>query len=83
MLVYFGCSVAALQLRRRNVQAGGIPFRVPGAAVVPVLSCAMIVGLLSSITLAEWRVLILALAAASVLFVLPRRRRAAIAAPTA
>ena len=83
LLVYFGCSVAALQLRRRNVQAGGIPFRVPGAAVVPVLSCAMIVGLLSSITLAEWRVLILALAAASVLFVLTRRRRAAIAAPTA
>ena len=83
LLVYFGCSVAALQLRRRNVQAGGIPFRVPGAAVVPVLSCAMIVGLLSSITLAEWRVLILALAAASVLFVLTGRSRAAIAAPTA
>jgi len=83
LLVYFGCSVAALQLRRRNVQAGGIPFRVPGAAVIPVLSCAMIVGLLSSITFAEWRVLILALAVASVLFVLTRRRRAAIAAPTA
>ena len=83
LLVYFGCSVAALQLRRRNVQAGGIPFRVPGAAVIPVLSCAMIVGLLSSITFAEWRVLILALALASVLFVLTRRRRAAIAAPTA
>lgn len=83
LLVYFGCSVAALQLRRRNVQAGGIPFRVPGASVIPVLSCAMIVGLLSSITFAEWRVLIVALAAASVLFVLTRRRRAAIAAPTA
>jgi APA family basic amino acid/polyamine antiporter len=83
LLVYFGCSVAALQLRRRNVQAGGIPFRVPGASVIPVLSCAMIVGLLSSITFAEWRVLIVALAVASVLFVLTRRRRAAIAAPTA
>ena len=43
----------------------------------------MILGLLSSITFAEWRVLVLALAAASVLFVLTRRRRAAIAAPTA
>ena len=83
LLVYFGCSVAAWQLRRRNVQAGGVPFRVPGAGVVPFLSCAMIVGLLSSITLAEWRVLVIVLVVASVLFVLTKRRRAAVAAPTA
>ena len=81
LLVYFACSVAAWQLRRRGVQAGGIPFRVPGAAIVPFLSCAMIVGLLSSIKLAEWRVLVLVLAVASVLFVLTKRRRAAVAAP--
>ena len=83
LLVYFGCSVAAWQLRRRGVQAGGIPFKVPGAAVVPILSCAMIVGLLSSITFPEWRVLIVVLAVASALFVVTRRRRAALAAPTA
>ena len=82
LLVYFACSVAAWQLRRRDVHAGGIPFRVPGAAIVPVLSCAMIVGLLSSITAGEWRVLVLVLVVASVLFVLTRRRRAAVAAPT-
>ena len=82
LLVYFGCSVAAWQLRRRGVQAGGIPFKVPGAAVVPILSCAMIVGLLSSITFPEWRVLIVVLAVASALFVVTRRRRAALAAPT-
>jgi len=83
LLVYFGCSVAAWQLRRRNVQAGGVPFRVPGAGVVPFLSCAMIVGLLSSITLDEWRVLVTVLVLASVLFVLTKRRRAAVTAPTA
>ncbi len=83
LLVYFACAVAAWQLRRRNVQAGGIPFRVPGAALVPFLACAVIIGLLSSITLAEWRVLVLVLATASVLFVATRRRRAAVAAPTA
>jgi len=84
LLVYFGCSLAAWQLRRRNVQAGGIPFRVPGAGIVPILSCVMIIGLLSSITLQEWGVLILALAIASVIFVLTRRRRAAlVAAPPA
>ncbi len=83
LLVYFACSLAAWQLRRRDVRAGGIPFRVPGGGFVPLLSCAMIVGLLSSITLREWVVLALVLAVASVLFVATRRRRAAIAAPAA
>lgn len=84
LLVYFACSVAAWQLRRRDVRTGGgIPFRVPGAGAVPLLSCAMIVGLLSSITVGEWRVLLLVLAAASAVFVLTRRRRAALATPAA
>ena len=81
LLVYLGCSLAAWQLRRRDVRAGGIPFRVPGAGVVPLLSCAMIIGLLSSITLPEWRVLAIVLAIASAVFVVTRRRRAAIASP--
>ena len=54
LLVYFACAVAALELRRRNVQAGGIPFRVPGAGGVPIRACVVIVGLLTSITMAEW-----------------------------
>jgi len=83
LLVYLACSLAAWQLRRRDVRAGGIPFRVPGGAVVPLLSCAMIIGLLSSITLPEWRVLGLVLGLASALFVVTRRRRAALAARTA
>ena len=81
LLVYLGCSLAAWQLRRRDVRAGGIPFRVPGAGVVPLLSCAMIIGLLSSITLPEWRVLVIVLVIASAVFVVTRRRRAAIASP--
>jgi len=81
LLVYLGCSLAAWQLRRRDVRAGGIPFRVPGAGVVPLLSCAMIIGLLSSITLPEWRVLFIVLVIASAVFVVTRRRRAAIASP--
>jgi len=82
LLVYFACSLAAWQLRRRDVRAGGVPFRVPGGGIVPLLSCAMIVGLLSSITLPEWRVLGLVLGVASALFVVTRRRRAALAART-
>jgi len=82
LLVYFACSLAAWQLRRRDVQAGGIPFRVPGGGVVPLLSCATIIGLLSSITLPEWRVLGLVLGLASALFLVTRRRRAALATRT-
>jgi len=83
LLVYFACSLAAWQLRRRDVRAGGIPFRVPGGGVVPLLSCAMIIGLLSSITLPEWRVLAVVIGVASVLFAVTRRRREALAARTA
>jgi len=82
LLAYFACSLAALQLRRQNVNAGGVPFRVPGGAVVPLLSCAVIIGLLSQVTLEEWRVLVLVVALASIIFVATRRRRAALAAQT-
>jgi amino acid transporter len=82
LLVYFGCSAAALQLRRRNVQADGVPFKVPGGGIVPVLSCVVIIGLLTSITRSEWLVLLAVLAVASLLFVATRRRRAALATAT-
>ena len=83
LLVYFACSLAAWQLRRRDVQAGGVPFRVPGAAAVPFLSCAMIVVLLSSITLQEWGVLVIVVVTATFLFAVTRRRRAALVTPPA
>jgi amino acid transporter len=82
LLAYFACSLAALQLRRQNVNAGGVPFRVPGGAVVPLLSCAVIIGLLSQVTVEEWRVLVLVVTAASLIFVATRRRRAAVATQT-
>jgi basic amino acid/polyamine antiporter, APA family len=76
LLVYFACAVAALELRRRNVQSGGIPFRVPGAGVVPILACVVIVGLLTSITMAEWSSILVTAAVASVLYILSYRHRA-------
>jgi amino acid transporter len=77
LLVYFFCAVAALELRRRNVQSGGVPFRVPGAGVVPVLACVVIVGLLTSITMAEWSSILITAAVAAGLYVLSYRSRAA------
>ncbi len=74
LLVYFACAAAAWELRRRKVQSGGTPFRVPGAGVVPFLACAVILGLLTSITWAEWQVLLSVVAVATVLFFLRRKR---------
>ena len=70
---------AALELRRRNVQSGGIPFRVPGAGVVPILACVVIIGMLTSITLDEWTSIVITAAAAAGLYVLSYRHRAKIA----
>ena len=76
LILYGACCVAAWELRRRRVQAGGTPFRVPAAGVVPVLACAVILWLLTSIQPIEWAVVATALAAASALFFLTRGRRA-------
>lgn len=75
LLVYMACAAASWKLRRDNVQAGGIPFRVPGAGVVPVLAILVIVGLLTSITRAEWTAIAWVIAAASVVFVGSRSHR--------
>lgn len=78
LLVYFACAVGAWQLRRTGVQEPGTtPFRMPGGAIVPVLSCLAIVGLLTSITASEWLVLLEVAAAATVIFFLTRSHRAA------
>ena len=54
LLVYGACCLAASELRRRDVRAGGIPFEVPGGAVVPWLALAVIAWLLWGLRLDEW-----------------------------
>jgi amino acid transporter len=82
LLVYAACCVAASELRRRDVRAGGVPFRVPGGRVVPWLALAVIVWMLWSVEPREWLAAALVLAAAAVLYVvtLPARRARAAAA---
>jgi amino acid transporter len=79
LLVYFACAIAAFELRRRGVQTGGIPFRVPGAGIVPILACIVIVGLLTSITAAEWKNIVIPVVVATALFFLSAGRRTQIA----
>ncbi len=73
LLLYFACAVAGYLLKRRGIQDGDAkPFSLPGGPTVNVLTCAMIVWLLTSITLDEWTKVGLTLAAASVVFVATR-----------
>jgi len=77
LLVYFGCAAAAWELRRRDVRMeGAVPFRVPGAALVPVLAGLAIIVLLTSITWPEWLVLLEVAAVAAIIFAITRQRRA-------
>ena len=75
LLVYLGCALAAWQLRRRDVRAGGTPFRIPGGAVAPVLAVMVIVALLASITLREWGVLGMVVGVSVLLYVINVRAR--------
>jgi amino acid transporter len=64
--LYLMCVLASLELQRRDVRAGGIPFRVPGGPTVPVLAAAAIIWVLAHATLKELGVeaVVLAIAAA-------------------
>jgi basic amino acid/polyamine antiporter, APA family len=70
LVLYGTCCVATWQLRRRDVRAGGTPFRVPAPGLVIVLACLVIGWMLLSVTAAEWTAFGIALAVAAVIFLL-------------
>ncbi|HEX6536789.1 MAG TPA: APC family permease [Gemmatimonadaceae bacterium] len=76
LALYLLCCIAVLELRRRDVRAGGTPFRVPGGAVVPVAAIAVIVWILAHATAREFAVVGAVLAVAALLYVItaPARR---------
>jgi amino acid transporter len=68
LLLYAGCCLAAWELGRRD-PAGGRGLRFDWRVrVVPFLACGAILWLLTSITWEEWRVTVILLAAASLLY---------------
>ena len=72
LVLYAMCCVATWQLRRKDVRAGGTPFKVPMPEVVIVLACAVIAWMLTSITASEWLAFGIALVVGVVLFLLRR-----------
>jgi len=77
LLVYAACALAAAELRRRDVRSGGIPFRVPGGAVVPWLALGVIAWLLWGLRAEEWRAAAFVVAAAIVVYAITARSRGA------
>lgn len=79
LLVYAACCLAVIQLRRRNVQESGVPFRAPFASVIPILAIVVIGWLLTSLSADEWKSLLAVVGVAIVIFTssLPSRRTAA------
>ncbi|HEY7474829.1 MAG TPA: APC family permease [Vicinamibacterales bacterium] len=75
LVLYATCCLATWQLRRRDVRAGGTPFKVPIPGLVIVLACLVIAWMLSSITAAEWTAFGIALLIAAGIFLLRRREK--------
>jgi basic amino acid/polyamine antiporter, APA family len=74
LLVFLGCCLATLVLRRRDVRTAGEPFRIPGGPVVPVLAICFILWLMSSAARAEVLVVAALLVIATAVYALQRRR---------
>lgn len=60
-VVYILVAAASWQLQRRDVRGAGAPFRVPGGALVPLLSIALMAAILTTLTRAEWSAIAVAL----------------------
>jgi len=73
LVLYGACCLATWQLRRRDVQAGGTPFRVPAPTLVIVLAFVVIGWMLTSVTLAEWAAFAIGLGVAGGIFLFRRR----------
>jgi APA family basic amino acid/polyamine antiporter len=73
LVLYGTCCIATWELRRRDVRAGGTPFRVPAPALVIVLACAVIGWMLTSVTRAEWMAFAILVAIASAISVFRRQ----------
>jgi APA family basic amino acid/polyamine antiporter len=71
LTLYLMCVAASYELQRRDVRAeGGVPFAVPGGAVIPILAAAVIVWLLSNATRREFGVEALVLAVAGMFYLI-------------
>jgi amino acid transporter len=72
LVLYAMCCLATWQLRRRDVRAGGVPFRVPFPAGVIALACLIIGWMLTSVTRGEWMAFGIAVAIGAAIYLFRR-----------
>ena len=77
LVLYGACCLAAWRLRRLDVRAGGVPFRSAATRAAPAAACLVILWMLTGVRRDEWAALAMVLMAASALFVLTSKARAA------
>src|SRR5258706_2420985 len=76
LLLYAGCCLPALEIGRRAPDGTGGATGRRLTPVVPFAACAAIIWLLTSITVEEWRITLLVMAGAVLVFALTARGRA-------
>jgi APA family basic amino acid/polyamine antiporter len=75
LALYFGCALASWRLRQRGVKGEGTPLAIPGAAVIPWITCAVIGWLLTGLRSIEWLGFTICVGIASLIYVLTRAGR--------
>ena len=78
LIVYLVTCLASIRLTRLDVRDVGAPFLLPGGPVIPLISCAVVVWMLTSASRREYISVAVAIVVASVLYVI-RPRPGAIA----
>ena len=79
LALYFGCALAAWRLRQRGVGGAGGGIRMPGAGVVPLIACAVILWLLTGVASTEWLGFVICVGVASLIYNVNRAARQPIA----
>lgn len=74
LLLYGACAVAVVVLRKRGVrEEGATPFSVPGGPFIPFVTLLLIAWLLTSITVAEWTILVITIVVATGFYMVASR----------
>jgi basic amino acid/polyamine antiporter, APA family len=74
LVIYLSCAIATIELRRRDVQSDGPPFRIPGGPTVPILATLVTLWLLSNAGRSEIVAMVCVLTVASILYWLRKWR---------
>ncbi|MEP6549404.1 MAG: APC family permease [Gammaproteobacteria bacterium] len=80
-IVYFGSCASAWVLQRRDIRESGVPFMLPGGALIPAFSCVAMALTLTTLERSQWQAIGSALAIVITLYIVTRWRRAGVRVP--